>query len=972
MTDMNFSQYDPSVDFTSAEDEDIDGETTFPHPFGSTKDQLFEGENPKEERAKPLVELEMVRLSASLRSKPQWWIKYANPEIRARWKAEALAQAGTMHEEYIEYVLAELDGYAALRDDASGIEVGCYDRIWHSDKLVPEELHNELIAHVRALEDVPEAEKDWHPRSNGQVLDLVHPSLYPVVYGRTLQVRNLGRANERERVIKPPEHVDFDKDEDEDEIDDSEDYEDDPSLSRRFMWLPTDFQITTDGAKALGYINNLHPITHSGLHKTIERIVAVYVPLFQHVLADLLLANKEWVTPARVNNQYSYNEEYAPRPYSTPIPQNTEAEAAMEAAMEAWYAARPIILSGVKGSYEKGSLEKRIQTFKLAGRTVQIITKLANIHLTPENPVYPGGTWHVEGMKNEAIAASGIYYYDEDNITESRLAFRTAVGIPATSYQQEDFRGCKLMWGISRDEACNQLLGSVATSKGRALAFPNIYQHQVSSFQLADPTRPGHRKILALFLVDPVLSSRSPLPSTTTVPPQQAHWRSDPSSSNENSPSMLRRVAGVAHGSMTKAEAKIIRLQLMDERTAFTADNDAIHFSVPFSMSPATPDKQSRSASPESPQFKLRPAESGDAAPVSEAAGDDQAEGDASVPPAQQSDVTVDAAQESLMFMLNAVQQIHQQNQQANAAALAHPESTEESTDEPAAQAGTPPPMQDLQLDPALMGPGAPGQQPSVPPQQQHLPGQPPHPHQIHPHHPHMHQATMMAFHHPPQYIASPYPPPGGHAMPPPPELQQIPQPAVRTTRSGRAGTIQSGDDQYEDDGEEGDSSFVDTNGQVPSGPSAESPAQPAAPGNKKGKWATSDTVDWQRKRKDNHKEVERRRRSNINDGINELARMVPNVGAEKAKGAILSRSVQYIHDLKENEARNIEKWTLEKLLMDQAMGDLQAQLDEMRQRLEEERQRREQVEAQLAETLRMQQERAVHEEPGAKRARVE
>ncbi|KAG8678938.1 basic helix-loop-helix protein [Ceratobasidium sp. 395] len=325
------------------------------------------------------------------------------------------------------------------------------------------------------------------------------------------------------------------------------------------------------------------------------------------------------------------------------------------------------------------------------------------------------------------------------------------------------------------------------------------------------------------------------------------------------------------------------------------------------------------------------------------------------------------------MFMLNAVQQIAQQNQQnqANATALAQAESTEDQADDP--PQGTPPPMQDLQLDPALMAPGAPGAQPAVPPQQQHLPGQPPpHPHQMH--HPHMHhQAAMMYHHPPPQYIASPYPPPAGHTMPPPPELQQIPQPAVRATRSGRAGTAPSGDSQYEDDGDEGDSSFVDTNGQVPSGPSAEPAAQPAAPGgNKKGKWATSDTVDWQRKRKDNHKEVERRRRSNINDGINELARMVPNVGAEKAKGAILSRSVQYIHDLKENEARNIEKWTLEKLLMDQAMGDLQAQLDEMRQRLEEERQRREQAEAQLAETLRMQQERAIHEEPGAKRARVE
>jgi hypothetical protein len=47
---------------------------------------------------------------------------------------------------------------------------------------------------------------------------------------------------------------------------------------------------------------------------------------------------------------------------------------------------------------------------------------------------------------------------------------------------------------------------------------------------------------------------------------------------------------------------------------------------------------------------------------------------------------------------------------------------------------------------------------------------------------------------------------------------------------------------------------------------------------------------------------------------------------------------VQYIHHLKENEARNIEKWTLEKLLMDQAMGDLQAQLEEMRRHWEEER----------------------------------
>lgn len=125
---------------------------------------------------------------------------------------------------------------------------------------------------------------------------------------------------------------------------------------------------------------------------------------------------------------------------------------------------------------------------------------------------------------------------------------------------------------------------------------------------------------------------------------------------------------------------------------------------------------------------------------------------------------------------------------------------------------------------------------------------------------------------------------------------------------------------------------------------------------------------EWSRQRKDNHvcfppmlfavsvwlnvpkqKEVERRRRGNINEGINELARIVPNGTGEKAKGAILSRSVQYIHHLKENEARNIEKWTLEKLLMDQAMGDLQAQLEEVKRMWEDERRKREKAEAELS-----------------------
>lgn len=78
------------------------------------------------------------------------------------------------------------------------------------------------------------------------------------------------------------------------------------------------------------------------------------------------------------------------------------------------------------------------------------------------------------------------------------------------------------------------------------------------------------------------------------------------------------------------------------------------------------------------------------------------------------------------------------------------------------------------------------------------------------------------------------------------------------------------------------------------------------------------------------------------------MGRIVPNGSGEKAKGAILSRAVQYIHHLKENEARNIEKWTLEKLLMDQAMGDLQAQLEDVKRLWETERLQRERLEGEL------------------------
>lgn len=74
---------------------------------------------------------------------------------------------------------------------------------------------------------------------------------------------------------------------------------------------------------------------------------------------------------------------------------------------------------------------------------------------------------------------------------------------------------------------------------------------------------------------------------------------------------------------------------------------------------------------------------------------------------------------------------------------------------------------------------------------------------------------------------------------------------------------------------------------------------------------------------------VERRRRETINEGINELAKIVP--GCEKNKGSILVRAVQFITQLKENESSNIEKWTLEKMLTEQAIAELSSSCDKLK-----------------------------------------
>ncbi|KAK4244643.1 hypothetical protein C7999DRAFT_35025 [Corynascus novoguineensis] len=93
---------------------------------------------------------------------------------------------------------------------------------------------------------------------------------------------------------------------------------------------------------------------------------------------------------------------------------------------------------------------------------------MASIELTPEEPEFAPGGWHIE-----------------EKITDSYLDFRVMTP------------------GL----------------EGRLLAFPNVFQHRVSGFKLADPTEPGHRQCISLSLVN--LTTR--IISTASVRSQQVN-----------------------------------------------------------------------------------------------------------------------------------------------------------------------------------------------------------------------------------------------------------------------------------------------------------------------------------------------------------------------------------------------------------------------------------------------------------------
>ncbi|KJZ73699.1 hypothetical protein HIM_06817 [Hirsutella minnesotensis 3608] len=571
----------------------------------------------------------MLKMMEDLTNKPEWWRKVWDPEIASRWKHEAMEMDWTRYRQFADFTpamadacIAELREKANLYQDNKLIPVFDYSTcVIKSDHLSPD-LFSRLQAAIKPLENVPADRKDWHPNSGRKVLDLVHPSLWPLIYGRTrvvaegnVDIENCLSACGYGNTIAQPEStqrvvtrgwlgptLEFE------------------TLSIQFQWLPCDVEINESGhTRIKSYINNLHPYNVE-LYDIINGFIQESLPAWDVIYRwhnefvckrlDAKRVGTTCLAPERCSagydcvpwnrtngdNDAESDEDYAYNQY-TSNPERAKLD-------DAWFdSTHPVNLpdatvlpgdqdggrdgdqdseqsdDGNEDEDEKPRLfclqadDVRKSGFFGNASRIQVIVKLANIELTPEHPVYTGGSWHIEGLLNEHICASALFYYDSENITESRLAFRARCDeeeLQMLEYQQNDHRSISRTFAINADRGQDTVLqdvGSVLTRQGRAVFFPNLLQHRVMPFSLKDRSNPGHRKILALFLVDPAI----PIVSTANVPPQQPHWID-----------ASRQSHVPVNDTIYEEEAKRIRLDLMSERSMLQSRTNEELSSVTF------------------------------------------------------------------------------------------------------------------------------------------------------------------------------------------------------------------------------------------------------------------------------------------------------------------------------------------------------------------------------------------------------
>lgn len=512
----------------------VEKKSPFRHPWWSSFSGIA--------RTYPTIQEQIItQLSDTTRRKPDWDRKYKIPDIRDNWRKEILTEGHDVKyiNEICDYMLEELKWYEWLQHNwlLDSYKIGYDDKMVMGDDVVEDSVRQKLVNQANELYELFGENVDYHPNSNNQVIDLVHPSLFPLQYDLTLGKNLKSPIKFSKEEITWKEQVAW-------------------GTSERFQWLPSLFEYDSKSEKFLikSYINNLHPKKFKSLYDTIETVFNSCLVGLDYVLSRA--SSSDYYRGEQPDPYNAYSEEFTKRMRELEETENWDV-------VDEYYETREQYL---KDYTPKWNGPPEIKRVNLANDfpNLKVIVKMANIELTPENPVYNGGSWHVEGTINEDIVATILYYYEMENILESTLAFRAAYEEP--NYEQNDNIFLEVIYGLRDEDRLTRNMGSFEAKEGRVVIFPNMFQHKVQPFELMDKTKKGYRKILCFFVVDPYNKA---VRSTADVIPQQNEWYQDSSLQD-----LFPKVLGENFKPQSLEEAKTVREQLMSERSASADDDD--------------------------------------------------------------------------------------------------------------------------------------------------------------------------------------------------------------------------------------------------------------------------------------------------------------------------------------------------------------------------------------------------------------
>ncbi|KAK7745088.1 hypothetical protein SLS53_003323 [Cytospora paraplurivora] len=587
----------------------------------------------------PIREVAMMGIMERLTDKKDWHRKVFDDAIVEKWREEAMAipdeefvkTAATpssewnrgpikhlvngapriaestkikdvMSKDAFDYCIQELRSKAEYYDKTGIIPtLDASATVVKSDILVKEDLRESLIKAFQKLQDDQASSPDWHPGTNDMVLDLVHPSMYPLIYGQSKVLKDelVGVSDSIEKWAGKGEVIAKD-----------ETPVQNPGFgigwgvpqtvwSNAYQWLPSNIAFQEDGSvKFTSYINNLHPTRYPDIYSTIEKLIETVLPAWDHCL----LEHENWkptgpgrkgsrfAVPGRADDECEENWDPSDPAQMADIELDTSQawryDYEEDENVRKWKVLRSPVLREPKPfeevNYSPYRVSENSESPKPDGEPtpqalvgglredtedtgLQVFVKMVSIELTPDKPEFPAGGWHVEGQLNERICATALYYLDSENITDSSLAFRMHTSYGQDELQrkvgQDSYHWLECLYGtnLGNGGECIQNYGSVDTHEGRLLAFPNVFQHRVSPFKLVDPTKPGHRRFIALWVVDP----HCRVISTANVPPQQQDWWTE---------SVFGKSEDSQKSSVEKLPAEVV--QLLREKGVALPGND--------------------------------------------------------------------------------------------------------------------------------------------------------------------------------------------------------------------------------------------------------------------------------------------------------------------------------------------------------------------------------------------------------------